>query len=93
MSEGGSANQINALIDAERLAAANRQYPDPADERAERMTTLARIVVGAAATVGFTWFVGGAAAGLVALAITGALGLGFVLWRRRSSRSRQTGPA
>lgn len=82
MSDGGSANSINAKIELELLAAQNPYEPDPAEERAERLTRAAQIVVGAAATVGFTWLMAGTMAGLVALAIAGALGLGYAVRRR-----------
>jgi hypothetical protein len=79
---GGSASSINAQIEADRLAGGHQQEPDPAGERAERMTRAARVVIGAAAAVGFTWFAAGTAAGLVALAVAVALGLGFAVRRR-----------
>lgn len=82
MSDGGSANSINAKIELELLAAQNPYEPDPAEERAERITRAAGTVVGVVAVVGVTWLVAGTIAGLIALAVAGAIALGFAVRRR-----------
>lgn len=82
MSDGGSANSINAKIELELLAAQNPYEPDPAEGRAERITRAAETVVGVVAVVGVTWLVAGTTAGLIASAIAGAIGLGFAVRRR-----------
>ncbi len=79
---GGASNNINAQIEADRLAAGHPRETDPADERAERMTRAARIVVGAAAVIGFTWFVAGNVAALIAAGVVGMVALVFALLRR-----------
>lgn len=86
MSDGGSANSINAQIEAEWLAreamAGQVREVDLADERAERMTKAAGTVVGVFAVVGITWLFAGAATGLIAAGVAALTLVAFaVRWR------------
>ncbi len=87
---GGASNNINAQIEADRLAAEARgDEPDAADERAESMTNAARAVVASivivAIVVGTAWVLFSTTAALI---VAGAAGLAAiaVLVRRRSKR-------
>jgi len=85
MSDGGSANSINAQFEAEQLAARNRRDPDAADERAERVTRTAGTAAGVVAVVAATWLFAGATAGLIAAGIAALIAAGFaVRWRMAS---------
>jgi Flp pilus assembly protein TadB len=88
MYEGGSSSNINAQIEADRLAAAANpdRQPDPAEERAERMTRRARLVVGIAAVAGFTWLVAGPGWAAVAAVIGVAVAAAVALLARRKDR-------
>jgi hypothetical protein len=88
----GKADSVYAEFEAKRLAAEinPNPQPDPADARAERMTRRARLVLGIAAVIAFTWFVGGPAPAAVAAAIIGAIALTVAL-RRRAIRRGDAG--
>jgi hypothetical protein len=88
----GKADSLYAEFEAKRLAAEVNPNPEPdaADERAERMTSLARLVLGIAAVIGFTWFVAGLAWAAVAAAIIGSAAL-IVALRRRAIRRGDAG--
>jgi hypothetical protein len=88
----GKADSVYAEFEAKRLAAEINPNPQPdaADERAERMTRRARLVLGIAAVIGFTWFVAGPAPAAAAAAVIGAVALAVAL-RRRAARRGDAG--
>jgi len=88
----GRADSVYAEFEAQRLAAEVNPNPEPdsAGERAEQMTRRARLVLGIAAVIGFTWFVAGPTAAAVAATIIGTVALAVVL-RRRAARRGDSG--
>lgn len=84
----GKADSVYAEFEAERLAAEVNPNPEPdaAGERAEQMTRRARLVLGIAAVIGFTWFVAGPTAAAAAAGIIGAIALTVALRRRAIRR-------
>lgn len=84
----GKADSVYAEFEAQRLAAEINPNPEssPADQRAERMTGLARLVLGIAAVIGFTWFVAGPAWAAAAAAVISTVTLIVALRRRAAGR-------
>ncbi len=89
MSDGGSANQINALAQMEIAAATDPRDPDAADERAERKTMFAGTVVGVFAAIGATWFIAGELTALIVAGIAALITAAFAIrWRMAINADR-----
>jgi hypothetical protein len=86
----GRADSVYADFEAKRLAAEINPNPEPdaADQRAERMTGMARLVLGIAAVIGATWFVAGPVPAGVVSAMIGATVLAVELRRRAARRDK-----
>lgn len=91
----GDGNRINAQIEAERLARERGRpdYPDTAEEAAERQARRAAWVISGLGVVGVTWWIAGiafAAIVLVGLAIV-ALAVWWVRSRLEDRAARHSG--